>query len=217
MKPWSTLSIVLILLVFAALPARAGDSEFLKAFNKAYSSGLGGESVVKKDRVKAAAEIKRLIEESKRPGITAAERDKKLIIAEYLARAYKNVTDDITYLVEVKRRAFDLTLHAPVLGQGKDKVHIVDMPAATETEKNVYRPDNIVIQTGDTVRWTNSKEAKHVFASLPLLGKSIPFPTEIKPGDTWEYLFKEPGQYYYFCFIHRSMVGKVTVMGGSVE
>lgn len=204
-----------MLFIFAASSSSvmAKDSEFLKAFTKAYSSGLGGESVVEKDRDKAVAEIKKLIEESKRPGITAIERDKKLITAEYLARAYKNVTDDTTYLVEVKRRAFDLTLHEPVMGQGKDKVHIVDMPAATATEKNVYKPDNIVIMAGETVRWTNSKEVRHVFASLPLLGKSIPFPTEIKTGESWEYLFEEPGQYYYFCFIHRSMVGKVTVLG----
>ncbi|GMR04173.1 MAG: hypothetical protein BMS9Abin23_0062 [Thermodesulfobacteriota bacterium] len=214
----ATIVIVAILTVFMLTGrARAQESEFLKAFLKAYDTGLGVEAVVERNKDQVPSEIKGLIMDSKKKGLTPGEKAEKLFIAEAMARGYKDVTGDISYLIEVKRLSFNAMLHGPVRADVDARVHVIDMPMATEKEKNVFKPDNLVIKAGDTVRWTNNARARHIFASMPLIGKKVPFSSSVKPDETWEYTFEEPGKYFYFCFIHKSMVGKITVEGEEPE
>ncbi|MFQ5442803.1 MAG: plastocyanin/azurin family copper-binding protein [Thermodesulfobacteriota bacterium] len=218
MNKRATILTLAILAVFMLTGrTHAEESKFLKDFLGAYDRGMGVEAVVERHKDKVPAEIKGLIRDSKREGITPGVKAEKLFIAEAMARGYKNVTGDISYLVEVKRLSFNAMLHGPVRPDEAGRVHVVDMPVATEKEKNVFKPDNLVIKAGDTVRWTNHARARHIFASMPLIGKKVPFTPSVKPDETWEYTFKEPGEYFYFCFIHKSMVGKIVVEGAEEE
>jgi plastocyanin len=98
---------------------------------------------------------------------------------------------------------------ATVFGQGK--VHIVDIPEKSK----VFVPEAVTIEPGDTVRWTNNDHDKnaHSFASIPgpeAENKEIPI-VILKQGKSYEHTFNKPGEYRYFCYVHRGMVGKIIV------
>lgn len=83
---------------------------------------------------------------------------------------------------------------------------------------NVFKfdPDKLTIKAGDTVRWHNKDERKHVLASIPGSGASDEleiFSDEFHSGTYYSHTFKEPGEYPYFCFIHNKMTGLITVVG----
>jgi len=203
---------LLITACFFAGEASAGHRDLSKAFMKAYNTNIGMKGVIEHNKKLVPAEIKKLLTQSHANGISAGTKAQKQYMAETMAREYKNVTGDISYLIEVKKDIFNSRLHAPVNSVNKDGIHTVDMPKATAHEKNVFKPDNIIIHAGEWVRWVNNAGAAHIFASMPLIGKQILFTPSIKPDETWIQRFTEPGEYYYFCYIHNSMVGKITVL-----
>lgn len=207
------LSIVLLITAFsAARDARGGEAELTREFLKAYNTNIGMKQVIEQHRDIVPAKIKSLLKESHSKGITPEQKARKQYMAETMAREYKNVTGDISYLIEVKKDIFDSRLHAPVNSMDKKGIHTVDMPRATVDEKNVFRPDNIIIHAGEWVRWVNNAGEAHIFSSMPLIGNQVLFTPSIKPDETWIQRFNEPGEYYYFCYIHNSMVGKITVL-----
>ncbi|MFQ5442804.1 MAG: plastocyanin/azurin family copper-binding protein [Thermodesulfobacteriota bacterium] len=195
--------------------AYGAESKLLKSFLEAYDSNnaLGMTAVVEKNLDKVPGEIKRLIEESQNPKLTKDLRAEKIYIAELLSREYKNLTDDAALLIEVKQVDFNSMLHPPVRPKAKKGIQTITIPTESEKEQNVFKPDNLVIKAGETVRWTNKDKVVHVFASMPLIGEVGLFSPNIQPGKSWEYKFEKPGVYYYLCFIHQGMVGKVTVEG----
>ncbi len=207
------LSVIFLMTAFSlTIDARADESALFKVFLKAYNSNIGMDKVIVQNRDLVPEEIETLLESSHNKKITPEMRAQNQYMAESMARAYNKVTGDISYLIEVKKDIFNSRLHTPVNTVDKKGVHVVDMPRATAQEKNVFRPDNIVIHEGEWVRWINNAGAAHIFASMPLIGKQIIFTPSIKPDQTWVQRFDEPGEYYYFCYIHNSMVGKITVL-----
>lgn len=72
-----------------------------------------------------------------------------------------------------------------------------------------YRPAEVSIKAGDSVRWTNrEKRTSH----------SIVFPAEggleserMFPGESWRRQFDKPGRYPYHCGPHPEMEGVVLV------
>lgn len=72
-----------------------------------------------------------------------------------------------------------------------------------------YRPAEVSIKAGDSVRWTNhEKRTSH----------SIVFPAEggmeserMFPEESWQRLFDKPGRYVYRCGPHPEMEGVVLV------
>jgi len=209
--------IALMALSLFTSEARAGESDLLKAFMKAYNTNIGMRGVIERNKKDVPAEIKKLLAESHGSGITAEAKARKQYLAETMAREYKNVTGDISYLIGVKKDIFNSRLHAPVRSVAVKGIHTITMPRATPKEKNVFRPDNIIIHAGEWVRWVNDAGEAHIFASMPLLGKQILFTPSIKPDEIWIQRFTEPGEYYYFCYIHNSMVGKITVLPAENE
>jgi plastocyanin len=78
-----------------------------------------------------------------------------------------------------------------------------------------FDPDKITIKAGDTIRWHNKDERKHVLASVPGSGPTDDleiFSDEFRPGTVYSHTFKDPGEYPYFCFIHNKMTGMITVL-----
>jgi plastocyanin len=84
------------------------------------------------------------------------------------------------------------------------------------TFHNCYSPEEISIQTGDTITWPNEDSEPHTVTSgLP--GKSDGYFDSglYKHGESWLFTFNEPGNFDYYCTIHPWMIGKVLVLGES--
>ena len=189
------------------------ESEITKQFLDAYDqkSAVKMAEVIKANKDKIPDEIKALVDEAMAPGMTEEDKDGKFFVADMMARAYKDETGDVEILKFVKRKEFDSKLGPPVRSTAKDGVHMVEFPKPTAEVKNVFVPDNIIIKAGETVRWVNNDEQAHIFASMPLIGIGGIFTPRIEPGKSWEFKFEKPGEYFYICFIHHGMIGKVTV------
>ena len=76
-----------------------------------------------------------------------------------------------------------------------------------------FEPALLKIKAGDTVKWVNDDDRKHVIASI--LGKGTNdkelFAPQIVPGNSWSHTFTKSGEYPYFCYIHYVMMGAVVV------
>lgn len=199
--------------VLSLSSAGSCESEITKQFLEAYDqkSAVKMAEVIKANKDKVPDEIKALVDEAMAPGMTQEDRDGKFFVADMMARAYKDETGDVEILKFVKRKEFDSKLGPAVRSTPKDGVHTVEFPMATPEVKNVFRPDNIIIKAGDTVRWVNNDEQGHIFASMPLIGLGGIFSPRVEPGKSWDFKFEKPGEYFYICFIHHGMIGKVTV------
>ncbi len=193
---------------------RAAESDLVETFMKAYDAKNlpGMTEIVKSNKDKVPGEVRTLVKEALKEGTTPEDKTAKFFMAELMARQYNNVTNDPSLLIEIKKAEFNSRLHKPVESKAKKGVHTVAIPKGTDKVRNVFIPDNIIIRQGETVRWKNNDTIAHIFASMPLIGNGGIFTPSIEPGATWEYKFEKPGDYYYLCFIHKGMVGKVTVL-----
>ena len=86
-------------------------------------------------------------------------------------------------------------------------------PAAKVVEVEIrglsYRPASVTVSPGTTVRWVNQDRALHTVTSE---GSGGPLGSEeLGRGDSYEYTFREPGQYDYYCVVHPFMKSGVTV------
>jgi len=189
------------------------DSEIVKNFKNArlQNDEYRMQYVVEKNKEKIPDEIKALVDMATASGATEEDKKENFYIAELLATSYKDIFGDVEPLRGVKRRYFDSLLGPPVRSIPQDGVHAVEMPQFADPMKNVLVPDNIIIKRGETVRFVNKATATHILASMPLISEGGLFSPNIEPGQNWRYKFEKAGVYYYFCFIHRSMIGKITV------
>ena len=82
-------------------------------------------------------------------------------------------------------------------------------PVAVEINNFAFEPRDVTIERGATVQWTNHDTEPHTVVSSadPKAFRSPPLDT----GDTYAFVFKEPGTYRYFCSIHPHMVATITV------
>lgn len=87
---------------------------------------------------------------------------------------------------------------------------------------NEFVQDDITINVGDTVRWTNNGQLNHTVTSSEGPGDifnsddEFPLPTGMEPGDVFEFTFTEEGDFPYFCEFHGTpggvgMAGTITV------
>ncbi|WP_456406845.1 plastocyanin/azurin family copper-binding protein [Thiolapillus sp.] len=84
-------------------------------------------------------------------------------------------------------------------------------PEVTEVEifKFKFLPQEITIKAGDKVRWTNKEKRQYHSVWFEQLGE--PEPDYLFPGDTYERVFKETGDFPYRCGPHPEMTGIVHV------
>lgn len=206
-----SLAIIASVLFWGGAPANASEITdlYMKALQKNDQASMNGIIKYKKDAI--PGEIQGLIEKAQAPEATAEEKESFFYVAEHMAIRYKDVTGDFAPLIEVKKRSFDSRLSAPVTPEMTDGARIINIPMSSEHVKNIFEPDNIVVNLGDTVRWTNSDKIAHVFATMSAISAGRFSVSSIAPGESWEYKFEKPGEYFYICFIHQSMIGKITV------
>jgi plastocyanin len=77
-----------------------------------------------------------------------------------------------------------------------------------------FDPPNITVAPGTTVTWVNNDSAPHTVTATDPAGA---FDSgTLQPGQSFSFTFTQPGTTYaYYCAIHPSMRGTVTVAGGT--
>ena len=88
-------------------------------------------------------------------------------------------------------------------------------PAVAGTQISIkgfaFNPNQPSVAKGATITWSNDDGTTHTVTSgVPgtLSGK---FDQRVEPGTTFSFTFTESGTYEFFCNIHNSMRGVVTV------
>ena len=87
-----------------------------------------------------------------------------------------------------------------------------------------YSPDKVTIKAGETVEWVNNGDTIHSVSTEASEAQnagdvSMPAGAQafdsgfLPPGGKYEYTFKVPGTYHYFCLPHEKagMVGTIVV------
>ena len=77
-----------------------------------------------------------------------------------------------------------------------------------------YDPDPVEVTAGTTVRWVNPDAILHTATSGAPGDETDVFDIEMDgAGTTGEFTFEEPGEYSYFCTVHKdAMKGTVVVI-----
>ncbi len=69
-----------------------------------------------------------------------------------------------------------------------------------------FNPDEIAINLGDTLLWTNEDGSVHTV----LIEGGVESPS-LHKHDSWNYTFAQRGVYHYRCGIHPNMIGTIVV------
>lgn len=71
----------------------------------------------------------------------------------------------------------------------------------------------LVVEVGQTVRWTNHDSAPHTVTTTKA---PVAFDSgTLQKGDSWSYTFTKAGTYEYYCAVHPDMVSSVKVVAAS--
>jgi plastocyanin len=203
-------AILLSLCLLLAAPSNA--SEITDSFMEARQTNniQKMKSIIKENKEKIPEEVNVLMVEALNPETPKEEREGRLFLAELIARTYQEVTRDASLLIGVKRKVFNTKLTPAVISSATEGLHIVDIPKPDENTKNIFKPDNIIIKKGETVKWVNDDSVEHKFSTVTAISESSFDAKTVEPGNSFEYKFEKPGEYFYICFIHQSMIGKIT-------
>ena len=99
----------------------------------------------------------------------------------------------------VRVAALSLAVIFPTLGSAEDKT--------IEIKEYKFEPTQITIPAGTTVTWVNKDDDSHTVTDK---GKKFSS-KDLDKNDKYSYTYKEPGTYPYFCSLHKSMTGTITV------
>ncbi|MDQ3690691.1 MAG: cupredoxin family copper-binding protein [Chloroflexota bacterium] len=80
---------------------------------------------------------------------------------------------------------------------------------AVSIENFLFSPQDLTIEVGDTVTWTNLDSFSHTATSTS--GPASFDSGNLATGDTFSFTFDTAGTYEYFCEIHPNMIGSITV------
>lgn len=70
-----------------------------------------------------------------------------------------------------------------------------------------FQPAELVVPVGARVRWTNHEKR----TSHSMLFRDLPESERLLPGESWERVFEQAGDYPYVCGPHPEMMGVVRV------
>jgi plastocyanin len=74
-----------------------------------------------------------------------------------------------------------------------------------------FNPNQPSVTKGTTITWTNDDSATHTVTSGVPGTPSGKFDQRVEAGKTFTFTFTDTGTYEFFCNIHNSMRGTVTV------
>jgi plastocyanin len=69
-----------------------------------------------------------------------------------------------------------------------------------------FNPGSITVSVGESVTWTNNSAGRHTTTA-----KSGEWNTQLGAGESFTQIFETAGTFDFFCSIHPSMTGTVTV------
>jgi plastocyanin len=104
--------------------------------------------------------------------------------------------------------------------RAQTEVKISIEPGASTLGEKGFSPNPVNIRIGDTVTWVNDDTVFHTVTYRPFYGgetgklfdSGLSGPNALTTkGKTFSHKFTEKGQYPYFCQLHPTMVGKVSV------
>ena len=96
----------------------------------------------------------------------------------------------------------------PTATPGNGPATAVTIPSNAETLGNrAYAPDNLSVDVGTTVTWTNNDFVDHTTTSDGTGWNS----GVVAPGGKFSVTFQSAGTFPYHCTIHPGMVGTVVV------
>jgi plastocyanin len=75
-------------------------------------------------------------------------------------------------------------------------------------ENNLFTPEQLTVESGTTVTWTNRDNVSHTVTSTDQIFNS----GNIGPGGTFQYTFNNLNEFTYICTIHAGMDGSVLVV-----
>lgn len=84
---------------------------------------------------------------------------------------------------------------------------IIIGPDLSKDGEDVYNPNEITINKGDKVMWINKDFGIHTVTENEGLFSS----ENLRPDQTFEYIFENTGTFDYHCKLHPEMVGKIIV------
>jgi plastocyanin len=111
---------------------------------------------------------------------------------------------------------------SPGTTEAVDDVADASVPANGEvvevlTLDNNFRPEDLEVAAGTTVRWDNGGRNDHNIVPVDDTqdwGVDI---ADFEPGEVYEHVFSTPGEYPYYCTLHGTatagMIGTVVVTG----
>ena len=83
------------------------------------------------------------------------------------------------------------------------------IPTTHNVEIINFKLPSITIKVGDTITWTNKDSAAHTATSLD--NPKVFDSDRLDTGDTFSFTFTKTGSFNYFCEIHPSMKGAITI------
>jgi plastocyanin len=103
--------------------------------------------------------------------------------------------------------------------EGEYQIAIPDGAAWEETISDRFYPPEVIVPSGSDVTWTNEDDLTHTITSGKKAGYGMyEFVQDgafnsgnLDEGDSFTFLFTEPGRYEYFCVPHPWMNGAVVV------
>ncbi len=158
------------------------------------------------------SEVESILKAARVSGISEEDKYALFHMGEKMARLYMDSSGERGLLKDVKRNRFESKLGKLVEPKSKAGIYTVKIPMSDHKGPSyTFKPDNLQIKKGESVVWVNEDNHSHVFASMAVIGDGGIFAPSIEPGGSWKYQFKRSGEYFYICFIHKGMIGKVTV------
>jgi len=126
---------------------------------------------------------------------------------------------DSVQLEEIVEPAVELSVPTVEVPQTTSPMSVdVSVPIGTavpgcEETNECWLPQDVSINVGDTVIWTNDDTAAHTVTSgSPTYGPDGTFDSSLfMAGATFEVTFDDSGSYDYFCMVHPWMQGNVQV------
>lgn len=169
-------------------------------------------TVVRENEQKIPGEIDALMNEALSPETDRDDREALFNVIDRMANAYGNVTGEEEFVKDVRKRIFESRLGDEVPLDPEQAVHVVESHSGDGGSAS-FRPDNIIVKRGDTVKWVNTGVGPHLVKSILVdigeRGISSPL---LKDGQSWGRRFYRPGVYYYMAISGKAMYGKITVV-----
>lgn len=102
---------------------------------------------------------------------------------------------------DVNTNNFIIPVNTIVTTTTEEKINNVDV----SIKEFVFTPEFVKVKKGTTVTWTNNDQIMHRVKSS-LFSSNL-----INPGQSFSFTFSEAGPVEYYCPIHPTMNGQITV------